>query len=202
MAGVYIISPLEEASRNPENNYGFVVTYLPNRLVTRVTTYSLRNVIGGGEVATVPGGSSIAKPKLQQLLSSASVSIKNSAANESGVGVLPKLLANVTTAAANNGTTNSNASKNEVFAAFKALPVDQGSGSGGIDTSDATTDPLLSAATCHAAIDILVDMIRSACRDAGNGHENHFIQERDIVRYVFFSPSRCLRFLTCSFAQN
>lgn len=175
--GVYIISPLEEASRNPESNYGFTVTYLPNRLVTRVTTYSLRNAIGGGEVATVPA--SLTRPKLQQLLSGASVSIKNSANKESGGGVLPKLLASVTVAAANQGATDSNEPK-EIFTAFKALPVDQGSGSG-VDSSETIVDPVLSAPTCRAAVDIMVNMIRSACKDVGNGQDSHFIQERDIV---------------------
>lgn len=122
------------------------------------------------------------RPKFQQLLSSASVSIRNNASEESGGGVLPKLLASVSVAAANQGATNSKEPK-EIFTAFKALPVDHGSGSG-VDSSEIPVDPVLSAPTCRAAVDIMVDMIRSACRDVGNGQGSYFIQERDIVRHV------------------
>ncbi|KAF8508377.1 hypothetical protein JB92DRAFT_633263 [Gautieria morchelliformis] len=41
--GIYILSPLEEASRNSDDNFGFLISYLPSGLTTRVTSYSVRN---------------------------------------------------------------------------------------------------------------------------------------------------------------
>ncbi|RDB21105.1 Phosphatidylinositide phosphatase SAC2 [Hypsizygus marmoreus] len=41
--GAYILSPLEEASRDPAQNAGFVVTWHNSNQVTRVTSYSVRN---------------------------------------------------------------------------------------------------------------------------------------------------------------
>src|SRR6266403_1733600 len=43
--GAYIISPLEEASRDPVQNAGFVVEWRNTRHRTRVTSYSLRNSV-------------------------------------------------------------------------------------------------------------------------------------------------------------
>ncbi|KAF8478731.1 SacI homology domain-containing protein [Russula ochroleuca] len=43
--GAYIISPLEEASRDPVQNAGFVVEWRNTRQLTRVTSYSLRNSV-------------------------------------------------------------------------------------------------------------------------------------------------------------
>lgn len=41
--GTYILSTLQEASRNPEDNYGFVVNFRPRQTTARVTSYALRN---------------------------------------------------------------------------------------------------------------------------------------------------------------
>ncbi|KAM6500271.1 SacI homology domain containing protein [Amanita muscaria] len=41
--GAYILSPLEEASRNPEDNAGFIVQWLSSRQESRIGSYSVRN---------------------------------------------------------------------------------------------------------------------------------------------------------------
>lgn len=41
--GAYILSPLEESSRDPEQNYGFMITWLTQHEESRVTSYSVRN---------------------------------------------------------------------------------------------------------------------------------------------------------------
>ncbi|KAF9053929.1 hypothetical protein BDZ89DRAFT_1153595 [Hymenopellis radicata] len=44
--GAYILSPLEEASRDSEQNAGFVIEWLNSHEITRVTSYSVRNSFG------------------------------------------------------------------------------------------------------------------------------------------------------------
>lgn len=43
--GAYILSPLEEASRDPKQNAGFVIRWLSTRQTTRVSSYSVKNTI-------------------------------------------------------------------------------------------------------------------------------------------------------------
>ncbi|KAJ7632755.1 SacI homology domain-containing protein [Roridomyces roridus] len=49
--GAYILSPLEEASRDPEQNAGFVVTWEVNNQTTRITSYSGSSTIKSSSVA-------------------------------------------------------------------------------------------------------------------------------------------------------
>ena len=43
LLGAYILSPLEEASRDPEQNYGFMIHWLTRHEEARATSYSVRN---------------------------------------------------------------------------------------------------------------------------------------------------------------
>ncbi|WWC98268.1 hypothetical protein V866_005159 [Kwoniella sp. B9012] len=43
ISGAYILSTLQEASRDPKENYGFLVNFSPTNESTRYSTYSLRN---------------------------------------------------------------------------------------------------------------------------------------------------------------
>jgi hypothetical protein len=63
-------------------------------------------------------------------------------------------------AAKDSNTTN--------FAAFKALPIDRARGdvSGSTFVEPSAPDDLASANTCQEAVDLMVDAIVSACRDA------------------------------------
>ncbi|KAI9446507.1 SacI homology domain-containing protein [Lactarius indigo] len=57
--GTYIVSPLEEASRDPVQNVGFSVEWRNARQFTRVTSYSVRNSV---EIPTSPTGPYIVAP--------------------------------------------------------------------------------------------------------------------------------------------
>lgn len=46
MEGAYILSPLEEASRDPEQNAGFVVTWSGSHQESRINSHSVQNDIG------------------------------------------------------------------------------------------------------------------------------------------------------------
>ncbi|EIW70203.1 hypothetical protein TREMEDRAFT_30281 [Tremella mesenterica DSM 1558] len=48
LEGAYILSPLQEASRDPLENYGFVLNFSPSNEDTRYNTYSIRNRRGPG----------------------------------------------------------------------------------------------------------------------------------------------------------
>ncbi|KAJ3818742.1 SacI homology domain-containing protein [Lentinula raphanica] len=52
--GAYILSPLEEASRDPLQNAGFIITWLNNNQTTRVTSYSLRNSADSTASSSLP----------------------------------------------------------------------------------------------------------------------------------------------------
>ncbi|KAF5389930.1 hypothetical protein D9757_003649 [Collybiopsis confluens] len=51
--GPYILSPLEEASRDPVQNAGFTIAWLNSNQTTRVTSYSIRNSLDSN-VSSVP----------------------------------------------------------------------------------------------------------------------------------------------------
>ena len=53
IAGAYIVSPLEEASRDPIQNAGFSVEWRNAHQITRVTSYSVRNSV---EIPASPTG--------------------------------------------------------------------------------------------------------------------------------------------------
>jgi hypothetical protein len=147
--GLYILSPLEEASRSPDDNYGFLISYLPARLTTRISSYSVRNTVRPIQPSR----------RLQRLTSN----------NSKGSAALSRILTNVALA------TGAASGDTAVTAAFKALPVDN------IGRAGATVDdPVMSAATCRDAVDVMVNMLSKACEDAGSvGPE--FIVEKDIV---------------------
>ncbi|KAJ3920013.1 SacI homology domain-containing protein [Lentinula edodes] len=64
--GAYILSPLEEASRDPLQNSGFMITWLNNNQTTRVTSYSLRNSVDSGVSLSLPSTPVIPKTPTPQ----------------------------------------------------------------------------------------------------------------------------------------
>jgi hypothetical protein len=50
-AGEYILSALDPAARNIEENYGFCIRYLPAGVTERSRTYSIRNTAPVGDLA-------------------------------------------------------------------------------------------------------------------------------------------------------
>ena len=172
--GPYILSPLEEGSRDPLQNYGFVVTWRNTRQDTRVTSYSIGNSV---DVSSPPGSPSPRSPNSSTLPSSSPprrASLKN--------GKLSSILSNAAAPVLNNDVT---------FAAFKALPIDPARGRRESGSFYEPADELAGATNCKEAVERMVDAIHRACAEAG-GAEGAFVKDGEVVRFVlallFSSP--------------
>ncbi|KAF9227842.1 hypothetical protein BS17DRAFT_800025 [Gyrodon lividus] len=174
--GAYILSPLEEASRDPIQNAGFSVTWLNTDLVSsRVSSYSYRNspadvslahdhptsspTTGDTKSTTtqIRGGAKDVANRLSRMMSTASTSKSTASANP-----------------AQSGDTS--------FAAFKVLPVDPARVRNGSTIGYAEpADDLTGATTCKEVVDLITDAIKRACRDMGSVVNDNFIFEEDIV---------------------
>ncbi|KIY43445.1 hypothetical protein FISHEDRAFT_53223 [Fistulina hepatica ATCC 64428] len=176
--GAYILSPLEEASRDPKQNAGFVITWLNCNQTIRVTSYSLRNTADAlapllptteEPEQTSPPASPFA-PLRQFSVGNGNISRKKRKST-----TLSDVLSHATWT--NRGDTT--------FAAFKILPIDptrlrRGSSFGGGDSYAEPADELSDASSCQEAVDRIVETIQRACDDAGSNHEN-FVTEADVV---------------------
>ncbi|KAJ7172335.1 SacI homology domain-containing protein [Mycena filopes] len=184
--GAYILSPLEEASRDPEQNAGFVVSWVNANQMTRVTSYSVRNSLDGiAAAATKPAGTTNSKMTIKSL----------SAAATSSIGRIPATLGRTGTAAGSlsarllsASVTGETGSTLTSFAAFKVLPIDPARarrassvGSGGMGYVD-SAEELSGAGNCREAVGLMVDSIRRACEDLGNdGGVAGLVAEEDVV---------------------
>ena len=152
--GAYILSPLEESSRDPEQNAGFVLTWSASNQESRVTSYSVRNSLD-------PGSSSPPTPT--------SPSFGNRRRS-----TMPGI-SNVV-ASTSLSTTN--------FAAFKVLPIDptgtRREMSAVSDQYVELSDEMQRASSCREAVDLIVGKIQDACED---GH-GKFVTEEDVVWFV------------------
>lgn len=156
MVGAYILSPLEEASRDPAQNAGFTVTWLNTDLVSsRMASYSYRN--NPVDVSTSGGVKNVGNRLSRMVYSRAT----------------PK-------SAVVDERTESNDTS---FAAFKALPVGSTHVREGSRYAE-PADDLAGATTCKEAVDLIVDAVRRACKDVGSASGDDFISEEDIVRLV------------------
>jgi phosphatidylinositol 4-phosphatase len=150
--GAYILSPLEEASRDPLQNAGLTITWRKtHEQVTRMTTYSLTN-----SPAMAPP-SSTASPTSSRM----TTAIPRPSLLARRSTVLSKVLIPSPT---------EDTEKDTAYAAFKALPVDPSR------VSENGADELSGAANCKEAVDLIVDAIVRAC----NG--NVVVNNTDIVR--------------------
>ncbi|KAL0565241.1 hypothetical protein V5O48_016787 [Marasmius crinis-equi] len=151
--GAYILSPLEETSRNPEQNAGFIVTWLNKDQVTRVTSYSLRNSVDSGSSSTPPSPTVARIPASPRTATTPSLETPPTAITSSGTSsstpssaltntppstAAAKVAASITrsrlsmtlsrrnTSSLSNILTNvsANAGADKTFAAFKMLPID------------------------------------------------------------------------------
>lgn len=211
--GAYIISPLEEASRDPVQNAGFVVEWRNTSQRTRVTSYSLRNSVDlpsslspsvtgpsispnhaskftarGNPHVSPTSSTTVATPNIMSPSPPSSTSTSAISATKyrqssllrtptvTATARLSRLLSSAAlptpaptaetgsadgaSDAANSNTTN--------FAAFKALPIDRARRdvSGSTFIEPCAPDDLASVKTCQEAVDLMVDAIVSACRDA------------------------------------
>ncbi|PPQ63259.1 hypothetical protein CVT24_006784 [Panaeolus cyanescens] len=148
--GAYILSPLEESSCDPEQNTGFVITWLSSNQESRVTSYSVRNSIMGVppspaafaptfafNTALAKSNATLSRPSaFVNNLAKDSINNINTAMNNLGSKIrtqtpaLSRILAGAPppTVEAAGGTASVSASSNSpftyTFAAFKVLPID------------------------------------------------------------------------------
>ncbi|KAJ7046939.1 SacI homology domain-containing protein [Mycena alexandri] len=180
--GAYILSPLEEASRDPEQNAGFVVSWANANQVTRATSYSVRNSLDGIAAAAKPTSSKMTIKSL-------------SAAATSSIGRIPATLGRTGTAAGSlsarllsASVTGETGSTLTSFAAFKVLPIDPartrrassvgGGGAGYVDSAE----ELSGAGSCREAVGLMAESIRRACEEMGNdGGVAGLVAEEDVV---------------------
>lgn len=164
--GAYILSPLEESSRDPEQNGGFVLTWSTSNQESRATSYSVRNSLD-------PGSPSPLAP------TSPSFGNRRRTSRGTTMPGLSNVLGSSSLSSTGVGTQN--------FAAFKVLPIDptrtrrEASAVG--DQYVELSDEMQRASSCREAADLIVDKIRDACEDMGGG-KGRFVIEKDVVRFV------------------
>ncbi|KIL00905.1 hypothetical protein PAXRUDRAFT_128798 [Paxillus rubicundulus Ve08.2h10] len=175
--GAYILSPLEEASRDPIQNAGFSVTWLNTDLVSsRTASYSYEN--NALDISLASGNHT----------GSRTTGDKNSRASQIRGGEkhlsdrLSRMLS--TTSTARPTVSDDRAQSGDTsFAAFKVLPVNPAHVRRGSTTGYAEpADDLAGATTCKEAVDLIADSIKRACHDIGGASDVNFIfGEEDIV---------------------
>ncbi|KAI0032266.1 SacI homology domain-containing protein [Vararia minispora EC-137] len=195
--GPYILSPLQEASRDPEQNFGFTIRWLTSHAETRMTSYSIRN---SPDMPPPPLSPStfVSPPGVGMPLDSPSTSVIPSiqvkqGAPQSTVSAVAKPLALIRTSSRRSfvfgmprlsailQAQGQSAETPTAFASFKALPVDSARARRG-----EAADECAGAANCKEAVAYMVDAIRNACADIGGAHgldgeEASFVKEADIV---------------------
>jgi hypothetical protein len=172
--GAYILSPLEEASRDPVQNAGFVATWHNSNQVTRVTSYSIRNSLDVSSI--IPPSPLVATTSLKPALNPTLLFTRSLTRTKD-----PALSNILTNAALAAGAETS-------FAAFKVLPIDparirRASSSGGDGAYAEAADELSGASSCQEAVDMIVESIQRAYEDIG-GADGVFVTNEDVVRCV------------------
>lgn len=130
--GPYILSTLEEGSKDPLQNYGFMITYNSSGGIMRVTSYSMRNRADSTTEITT---------------SSSMITSKSRGSN-----ILSQILT------ANKETQGDEPS----FVAFKALPVDPTRIRRITGSFDETANSLLLERDCKQAVEAVVEDIYQA----------------------------------------
>ncbi|VDB82776.1 unnamed protein product [Peniophora sp. CBMAI 1063] len=194
--GAYILSPLQEASRDPIQNAGFIVRWHTPASTTRVTSYSLRNSLDTPPPPLSPSvrdafPSPPTTPKARMSFGSPPTSPSplnpdstpkkesTSEADESTSAAKPTLVRALSRRSMALGIGAPRLSNllagaapapdtKTTFAAFKALPVDPARSRRGSAFSE-PADELAGAATCQDAVELMVNVIRGACEDIGGG---------------------------------
>jgi hypothetical protein len=84
------------------------------------------------------------------------------------------------------------AGNDTAFAAFKVLPIDPARSRRQTGSFIEPADEFASAKTCRDAVDLMVDAIAHACKDAGSGHKDGLVLNADVVRLVqLLLPDAC-----------
>ncbi|KZV71845.1 hypothetical protein PENSPDRAFT_650268, partial [Peniophora sp. CONT] len=195
--GAYILSPLQEASRDPVQNAGFIVRWHTPASTTRVTSYSLRNSLDAPPPPLSPSirdtfPSPPTTPKARMSFGSPptspsplnpDASPKKETTTEASVSTpapkptLARALSRRSLGLGIGAPRLSNLlagaapapDTKTTFAAFKALPVDPARSRRGSAFSE-PADELAGAATCQDAVELMINAIRGACEDIGGGH--------------------------------
>lgn len=153
------MSPLEETSRDPEQNAGFVVTWVNSNQESRVSSYCVQNTFQEARALTISGKFPLMSLPLQVQRWSSSRKFPES---------LSRLLA-------------STKMETRSFAAFKALPVDPARNMRGTNASSGryseTSEEVADALNCREVVDRIVDAISRVC-------EREFSVNEDVVRCV------------------
>ena len=185
--GAYILSPLEESSRDPEQNAGFVVTWLCSNQESRVTSYSVRNSL---DLSSSPPAS----PTLTRFNTTGKATgpTGRSRTRSNTLPALSNILQNNASFGTAGGITNGTGGVQRNFAAFKVLPIDparvrrMSSYSSNASELATVSEEMQGASTCKEAVDLIVEKIQKACEDIGGG-QGDFITSEDVVRYRFFA---------------
>lgn len=163
VAGTYILSPLEEASKDPLQNAGFTLSWSPTKQTARMTTYSMRNSV---DMSQSP-------PSTPTIRTDFSSPIRTSPQRKNTGARLSTLLSRVAEPAQ---------ASDRVFAAFKVLPVDPARPRRETGSAIEPADELSGAKNCKEAVDLIVESIIKACQDVGGGRQPNFVEEEDVVR--------------------
>ncbi|PPQ91427.1 hypothetical protein CVT25_014315 [Psilocybe cyanescens] len=180
--GAYILSPLEESSCDPEQNAGFVVTWLCSNQESRVTSYSVRNSL---DVSRNGPSSPLGSPSSSP--TSPGFPLGNKQQNRARSNTMPSAsLSNILTGNVSFSTAGASGTVN--FGAFKVLPIDPGRvrkhssyASEVTDGGGGMSDEMNGAATCREAVDLIVERIERACEDVGGAQGKDFIVGEDVV---------------------
>jgi len=160
--GAYILSPLEEASKDPLQNAGFTLAWSPTKQTGRITSYSMLNSID----------TTLSPPSTPTQCTSSSPITTSPRRRSTGVQ-LSNLLSRVAEPAQ---------SGDKVFAAFKALPIDPARSRRATGSIIEPADELSGAKNCMEAVDLMVESIVKACQDVGGGRQSNFVLEEAVVR--------------------
>ncbi|KAF9246453.1 SacI homology domain-containing protein [Melanogaster broomeanus] len=174
--GAYILSPLEEASRDPIQNAGFSVTWLNTDLVSsRMTSYSYGN-------SPVDVSFSLGSPTSSCITKDGKPTANQSRGRVKGVTKNLSRKLSAVFAAKSIVPDNPAQAGDTSFAAFKVLPVDPARVRSGSTTGYAEpADDLAGATTCKEVVDLIADAIKNACQDMGSATNDNFVFEEDIV---------------------
>lgn len=164
LTGAYIISPLEEASRDPVQNAGFSVHWhSSDQISMRMTSYSIRNSPEDAPVTSPPPPSAGSSTRLKPML------LRREPTNNT---TLSRIMSKVSEDATGASDT--------CFAAFKVLPVEPARIRSGSSTRYAEpADDLAGATACNQVVDMMIGVIKRACEDAGN---SPVVVNGDVVR--------------------
>jgi hypothetical protein len=161
--GAYILSPLEEASKDPLQNAGFTLAWSSTKHTARMTSYSMRNSI---DMSRSP-------PSTPTDRTGFSLPITTSPQRKNTGAQLSKLISR----AAEPAQTS-----DRVFVAFKALPIDPARSRRATGSVIEPADELSGAKNCKEAVDLMVEAIIKACQDVGGGRQPNFVVEEPVVR--------------------